>query len=69
MTEKKKNYFSSQKAMLEMSKPIKFSKTVQPICISSSSSSSSGKNKTYVNESVLISGWGNTAEEFNVGML
>lgn len=49
-----------------MSQPIKFSEIVQPICISSSSS---GKNKTYVNEMALISGWGNTAEEFTIGML
>ncbi|XP_031622055.1 trypsin-1-like isoform X2 [Contarinia nasturtii] len=49
-------------ALLELSQPIKFSKSVQPICISSN-----GKNKTYDNEAAFISGWGNLDEEFNIG--
>lgn len=52
------------KALLEASEPIAFSKTVQPICISSTSIA---KNKTYVNEAALVSGWGNLMEEFAVG--
>lgn len=47
-----------------MSEPIVFSKTVQPICISSTSVA---KNKTYVNEAALVSGWGNLMEEFATG--
>lgn len=52
-------------ALLETSEPIVFSKTVQPICISSTSVA---KNKTYVDEAAFISGWGNLMEEFAVGM-
>lgn len=52
------------KALLETSEPIVFSKTVQPICISSTSIA---KNKTYVNEPALVSGWGNLMEEFGIG--
>lgn len=56
--------FSSSKALLETSEPIIFSKTVQPICISSTSIS---KNKTYVGSVAHVSGWGNLMEEFAAG--
>lgn len=57
-------FFLYSKALLEASEPIVFSNAVQPICISSTSIA---KNKTYVNEAALISGWGNLMEEFAVG--
>lgn len=56
-------FATKKKALLEISRPIQFSKTVQPICISSNA-----QNKTYDNEVALIAGWGNLAEEFDVGM-
>lgn len=59
------SYFSNKKkALLETSEPIIFSKTVQPICISSTYNA---KNKTYANEAAFISGWGNLMEEFAIG--
>lgn len=53
-------------ALLEISKAIKFSKTVQPACISAPAND--GKNKTYHDEIALISGWGNLAEQYDAGM-
>lgn len=55
----------STKALLEISEPITFSRTVQPICISNSTSTT---YKTYDNQAATIAGWGQLAEEFDIGM-
>lgn len=60
----KSNFVLLKKALLEISQPITFSRTVQPICISNSSSETS---KNYDHEAALIAGWGNLAEEFEIG--
>lgn len=51
------------KALLEISQPLQFSETVQPICISTPSKN---QNKTYDDKAAIISGWGNLNEEFTI---
>lgn len=51
-------------ALLEISDPIKFSPTVQPICIANDKQNGIS---TYESVSATIAGWGNVKEELDIG--
>lgn len=53
-------------ALLELAQPITFSDTIKPICIAHSSTK---QNDSYVDESAIISGWGFTNENQEIGTL
>lgn len=60
------SFFGNSTALLKLDYPIEFSNTVQPICIARATAE---LNNSHVGESTVISGWGYTSENMNIGTI